>query len=49
MIKYNNYKSEFITSVIKIIEDLIIILDLIRMFTRNELSNLKYAKNHNEN
>ena len=40
----NTYKSEFITGVAKIDENFIMILDLIKLFTSDELSDLKKSQ-----
>ena len=40
----NSYKFEFITGVAKIEDNFVMILDLIKLFTRNEIKNLKNHK-----
>jgi purine-binding chemotaxis protein CheW len=45
----NSYASEFITGIIKTGENFIMILDLVKLFTSNELSDLKKSQKININ
>jgi len=44
----NNYKSEFITGLAKVDDSFIMILDLIKLFTGEELNELKNSQKHDK-